>query len=68
MVGRTRWGEDTNMTTETLEDFFKRAYIDFKRGNALIYPTKIGQGPASKWALEKVKQYVAYLKSEEVVI
>jgi len=56
------------MTTETLEDFFKRAYIDFKRGNALIYPTKIGQGKASKWAVEKARQYVAYLKSEEVVI
>lgn len=68
MVGRTGRGEDTNMTAESLDTFFDRAYIDFRRGNALIYPVKIGQGPASKWAVEKARQYVAYLKSEEVVI
>ena len=56
------------MTAESLDTFFDRAYIDFRRGNALIYPVKIGQGPASKWALEKAKQYVAYLKSEEIII
>ncbi len=53
---------------ETLDEFFNREYTDFTNDKVFVYPQIRGKGKHQIWSIEQAKQYINYLKAEELEI
>lgn len=54
-----------NQYFESVDDFFDRTYINFKREKAVVYQRKIGEGQFEMWSISKVKKYLKVLTQRE---
>lgn len=53
---------------ETINNFLNRIYANFTDDIVLVYPRIIGKLIPDKWSIKQAKEYVEYLKKEEVVV
>ena len=59
--------EQKQLGIETLDNFFKRVFVDFTKEKVLVYAFKIGEGEMEVWTLKKAREYIRYLKTEEMI-